>query len=335
MVRQSRMGSMRWVAGDGRPRETQPELLLDCLLSETGAELLFEGAPRPLDDVIEEIAAGASQPFEMPYELHVRTASVNTPLRSPNVIARLPGSDELLRDEYVVLTAHLDHLGIGDAVEGDTIHNGAYDNASGVGIMIEVARALTALTEAPLRSVLFLAVTGEEKGLLGSKYFVRHPTVPLETIVANVNLDMVLMLDPLTEVVAFGAEHSTLARSVERAAARMRLELVPDPIPEEVMFIRSDQFPFVQAGVPAVFLVSWFNPASSERSVAKFRQWMRDIYHSPADDMDQKMDFGAGADFARLNLLTTYFVANEPARPSWNPGDFFGERFGPATADSP
>jgi Zn-dependent M28 family amino/carboxypeptidase len=239
----------------------------------------------------------------------------------------LPGSQGENSAEYILLTAHLDHLGLGEPVEGDAIHNGAYDNASGVAILIEVARALAGMAEPPKRSLVFAAVTAEEMGLLGSRYFVEHPTVPIDRIVANINLDMVLMPGPLSDIVAFGAEHSSLGDPVGRAARAYGLELAPDPIPQEVIFIRSDQFPFVRKGIPAIFMVSWFDNEDPE-SLERFGSWMSEFYHSPRDDMRQPMDFDAGATFARVNLLTAYLVADAPAAPVWNPGDFFGERFG-------
>jgi len=174
---------------------------------------------------------------------------------------------------------------------------------------------------------LFVAVTGEEKGLLGSEYFLEDPGVDLENLVANVNLDMVLMLHPLKDVVAFGAEHSTLEQVVERAARQSGVAISPDPIPEWALFVRSDQYPFVRKGIPSIFLVSGFD-AGAVDGLEQFHQWMRSVYHTPADDMQQAFDFEAGADFARLNLLIVTDVANAEERPRWNAGDFFGERFG-------
>jgi Zn-dependent M28 family amino/carboxypeptidase len=278
---------------------------------------------------IEAAEDGHPEAFDLPVKLAVKTASRQRKVESPNVIGLLPGSDPQLRDEYVVLTAHLDHVGIGEPVNGDRINNGAYDNASGIAIMLEIARAFAGLPRAPRRSLLFLAVTGEEKGLLGSDFFLDHATVPAEAIVANVNLDMVLMLHPLIDVVAFGAEHSSLSRVVERATSRLGVKLSPDPIPEEVLFIRSDQYPFVRRGIPAIFVVSGLEtPDPSVDGKKLLQEWMRTTYHSPGDDMGQEIDFDAGAKFARVNFLASYLVASDDARPTWNPDDFFGELVG-------
>ena len=327
-VRHSRMGSMRWTDGAALPHDTFAELFVDARLSPSGMQAVFEGAPRTLEEVVEAAEASLAQGFDLPLEIHLRTTSVHQNLSSPNVLAQLPGADPALARQFLVLSAHLDHVGTEDREEGDAIYNGAYDNASGVAVMLEIARALAELPEAPARSVILAAVTGEEKGLLGSDFFVHHPTVQLGSIVANINLDMVMMQHPLHDVVAFGVEHSTLAQPVERAVSHLGLSLSPDPMPEEVVFVRSDQYSFVRKAVPSVFVVSGFESGSEELDgEAEFRRWMRTVYHTPGDDMLQDIDFDAGARFARVNFLITWLVANDPERPAWNPGDFFGEKF--------
>ena len=326
-VRESRTGIMRWLDAGGSPSDTLGGLFFSATLSDEGMELLFDGSPVSLADAKAAAAESRAQRFELPGRLSARSATAHSPLESPNVVALLPGSAAGDEREYVVITAHLDHLGVGESVDGDAIYNGAYDNASGVAIQLEVARALAGLREPPRRSLLFLAVTAEEKGLLGAEYFVEHPTIDTDRMAANINFDMVLMPGALSVVVAFGADHSSLHDPVDRAARTYGLRLAEDPIPEEVIFVRSDQFPFVRKGIPAVFMVSWFE-ADDPQSLARFKDWMREFYHSPADDMNQVIDFDAGATFARVNLLASYLVADTPEPPAWNPGDFFGERFG-------
>jgi Zn-dependent M28 family amino/carboxypeptidase len=249
-------------------------------------------------------------------------------MESPNVAGLLRGSDPRIRDEVVVFTAHLDHLGIGEPVNGDSIYNGALDNASGSAALLEVARAFARLPKPPRRSVLFLAVTAEEKGLLGSDYFAEYPTVPSERIVANLNLDVLAMLYPLRQVVPMGAEHSTLEATVKRAASQMGIELGPDPFPEEVFFVRSDQYSFVRRGVPSLFLFWGFKSDSGVDAAARFREWGRTRYHTPQDDLSQPMDLEAGARHAQINFLVGLDVANADGRPAWKPGDFFGRTFG-------
>ncbi len=257
MVLGSRLPGYAWVDAAGRPRDLPPELRGAGFLSRSGAEALFAGAPKSLAQVFEEAATGKVAGFALPVEATLRAASRRERIESPNVVALLPGSDPRLRHEVVVLSAHLDHLGVGEAVAGDAIYNGALDNASGVAILLEVAGALARLPTAPRRSVLFLAVTAEEQGLHGSDYFARHPTAPVGAtgrIVANVNLDMVLMLYPLRDVIAFGAEHSSLGSAVEAAARRLGVAVSPDPVPEQAIFIRSDHYSFVKQGVPSIFV---------------------------------------------------------------------------------
>ncbi|MGH2571442.1 MAG: M28 family peptidase [bacterium] len=172
-------------------------------------------------------------------------------------------------------------------------------------------------------------VTGEEMGLLGSSWFAEHPTVPEEAIVANVNIDMVLILHPLHDVIAFGAEHSTLAEPLERAARHLGIDVSPDPWPEEVIFVRSDQYSFVRKGIPALFPIPGAESGSPDvDGPAREKAWRSDIYHTPKDDLGQEIVWETGAAFARLVFLLTSFVADAPERPVWNEGDFFGELFG-------
>ncbi|HVP14063.1 MAG TPA: M20/M25/M40 family metallo-hydrolase, partial [Terriglobales bacterium] len=252
----------------------------------------------------------------------------------------LPGSDPVLAREVIVYSAHLDHLGIGPAVAGDSIYNGAYDNASGVAIMLELARAFRALPRAPRRTLAFVALTGEEKGMQGSDYFARRPGLPGRRVVGDINLDMILMLRPFTEVIAFGAEHSSFDGTVRRAARAMGaprgerpIQVRPDPDPADVVFIRSDQFSFIRQGIPAVFPTP--GPGPTPEDVAGERAWLRDHYHHPDDDASQNMDVAAGARFARFCLLLGFETANAPRPPEWKRGDFFGRTFGKwAAADA-
>lgn len=326
-VRLSHWPSSSWVDEEGKPHLSMRGV---AALSGKAAKELFVGAPHSLEEVFEASGTGRPQSFELPVRVSLRTVGRSRRAESRNVAAVLRGSDPRLKDEYVVLSAHLDHLGIeeGEAKGGDSIYNGAYDNASGIAVMLEVAQAFAGLP-APRRSILFLAVTGEEEGLNGSDFFAHHPTVPLDRIVANTNLDMFLMFHPLRDVIAFGAEHSSLGRTVEEAARRLGIGLSPDPFPEQVLFIRSDHYSFVQQGIPAVFVTGGFgtdDPAVDGRAL--WIRWMQEVYHQTGDDMSQAIDFGAGVQFAKLSFLISYLVAQDDEPPSWNTGDFFGARFG-------
>jgi len=245
------------------------------------------------------------------------------------VVGLLRGSDPKLAAEAVVVSAHLDHLGLDPETPGqkDRINNGAYDNASGVASLIETARAFARLPRQPARSVLFVAVTGEEMGLLGSDYFARHP--PALTLVGDVNMDMALTLYPVADVIAFGAEHSSLGAVISAAAAKVGLALTPDPFPAEGLFVRSDHYSFVKQGIPSLMLAAGFKSKDPKLDgAAAYVNWLRNVYHSPADDMNQVFDWESGARIARASFLAALAIANAPARPAWKPGDFFGKKFG-------
>ena len=321
----------QWVTETGIPYRARPQARGFGVLSQPAAESLFTAAPHSLDEVFKAAETGRPQSFSLPVQASFHTVSEHERAESPNVAALLRGSDPRLRDEVVVLTAHLDHLGIGKPVGGDSIYNGAYDNASGVASLLEMANAFASLPTPPRRSVLFLAVTGEEHRLQGSEYFVHHPTVPRDKIVADINVDMFLMLHPLRDVIAFGAEHSSLGQTTAQAARRLGLAVSPDPAPEQVTFIRSDQFSFILEGIPSVFLNSGAlsdDPAGGGPAIV---QWLRTTYHQPSDDMSQTFDFEAGAKFVRMNFLIGYLVAQADEAPRWNPGDFFAEKHATGT----
>jgi Zn-dependent M28 family amino/carboxypeptidase len=240
----------------------------------------------------------------------------------------LRGFDPKLAREHVVLMGHLDHLGLKkDAKPGeDAIYNGALDNAVGIATMLEAARHFAETREAPRRSVMFLAVTGEEVGLLGADYFATHPVVPAADIVGLVNLDMPLLLYDFTDVVAFGAEHSTISRAVGEAGAGMRIALSPDPLPGEALFVRSDHYPFVKHGVPSTFLMTGYGNGGQQA----WTRFLGDTYHKVTDDLSQPIRWRAGARFAELNYRIARTIADSDERPMWYGQDYFGDAFAPA-----
>jgi Zn-dependent M28 family amino/carboxypeptidase len=237
------------------------------------------------------------------------------------VVGLLRGSDATLRDEYIVLSGHLDHLGIGGAVNGDRIYNGAMDNASGIASLIETARTLAARSPRPKRSVLFVAVTAEEKGLLGSRYFASHPTVPAKSLVANINMDMFLPLFPMKAVMVFGLDESEVGAATRSVATAMGLGVQGDPEPLRNRFIRSDQYSFIRQGVPAVALKVGYAPDSAD--AATHAAWTKDRYHAPADDLQQPVDREAAVRFNELLVRLTGAIGDAPQRPRWNDGSFF------------
>lgn len=328
---------MRWVAADGSVQGMHPPIRGGATLSPAGVEKLLTGSGLTLEQLYDADDAGRSRPGPLPVSVSLSRRSEQIPHRAYNVAGVLPGSDPALADEYVVLSGHLDHMGIGPEYDGDAIYNGAYDNAMGIAIMLEVARALSRAESRPARSVLFLAVTGEEKGMLGSDYFAERPTVPIDKIIANINLDMPVFTHEMTDMIAFGAEHSSLIEPATLAARGAGFDLTPDPMPEETVFVRSDQYSFVKRGVPAVFLVPGFSsPDPGMDGGSGFMHFLRTHYHKPSDEIDLPFESGVAERFTLMNYLMIRAVADEPEKPSWNPGDFFGDRFArpPATAIS-
>ncbi|MDZ4371415.1 MAG: M28 family metallopeptidase [Phenylobacterium sp.] len=326
MRRGAQTWSMTWTQPDGTPFDPAASAPHLATLSVAGATKLFAGARRSYADVVAaaEKPKGEAPRFALPTRLDATIRTESKLTRSANVAGMIRGADPALKDEIIVLTAHLDHVGVTAPVNGDSINNGALDNAGGIATTLEVARAFQESGRAPRRTILFLALTAEEKGLLGAEYFARNPTVA-GRLVANVNLDMPVLTYDFVDVVAFGSERSGIGPAVQRAAARSGVALSPDPMPEEGLFTRSDHFRFVEIGVPSTFLMTGFQNGGE----AKFRGFLKDCYHKPCDDLGQGIDYAAGAKFARINYEIARELADADARPLWNKGDFFGVKFGP------
>jgi Zn-dependent M28 family amino/carboxypeptidase len=295
---------------------------VSATVNPASAERLFAGSGQTLADLL--ALADAKKPlprFALPATLRARVTLESTSLASDNVAAVLPGSDPALAGEHVVLTAHLDHVGVGATVNGDRIYNGAMDNASGIATLIEVARTLAQASPRPKRSVLFVAVTAEEHGLLGSRYFAGAPTVPKASIVANINMDMFLPLFPMKSVMVLGLDESDLGDRVRDVARGMGLGVNPDPQPQRNRFTRSDQYSFIRQGIPAVALKVGFEPGSSAAEIDA--KWTKERYHAPSDDLQQPLDLSAAATFTRLVAALSAEVANHAAKPAWKANSFF------------
>lgn len=334
----------------GKAHEESEGLRASAAVDDTAAAALLAGAPKTL----EQLRTLADKPWvsSKPYPLkgfalkgsaRIYGEFSATRVTSPNVAAMIPGSDPKLRNQYVVLSGHIDHLGVDPAKPGepvdpldpantrDRIYNGAMDNAAGTSTLLEVARVMQEEAKAghgPRRSVIFLVSTGEEKGLLGADYFARHPAVPIDKIVGNVDLDMPVLLYPFTDVIAFGADHSTLGKIVAEAGKAMKVGLSPDPMPNETIFVRSDHYRFVVQGVPAVFLATGY----ANGGAAKWGDFFAHTYHKQGDDMSQAFDWRAGARFAEANWRITSAMADADTPPLWYKGDFFGDIFAPKAA---
>ncbi|WP_240612799.1 M28 family metallopeptidase [Alteromonas flava] len=324
--------SMRWLNADGEPENVQPTLLGSAYLPMHTAKELFAGAQKSLDEVYQQLENDeVPRGFALATTVELSRKSEHKTITSPNVAGIIEGSDPELKNEYVVYSAHSDHIGFSKTVKQDKINNGAMDNASGTAVMLETARLFSQLSEKPRRSILFVAVTGEEKGLLGADYFARNPTVPQQSMVANVNLDMPLLTFEFADVIAFGASHSDLKASVEDAAKNVGLTLSPDPWPEQALFTRSDHYSFVKQGIPAVFLVPGIKAVDPEIDGSQvLNNFLSSNYHKPSDDMNQPFDWNAATKFTAVNAQIGLTLANQTQRPAWNEGDFFGDTFGKA-----
>jgi len=288
------------------------------------AEKLFAGSGH----TFAELAALARDrkplpPFPLPASLKARAVVRKTAVESANVVARLPGSDPALKDEYVVLSAHLDHLGIGEPIDGDRIYNGAMDDGSGSAVLLDIAASLKA--EKRRRSVLLVFVTAEEKGLLGSKYFAAHPTVAPKSMVADVNIDMFLPIVPLKVLRVLGLADSDLGDRVRAISLSLAVRPIPDPEPLRNLFIRSDQYNFIRHGIPSIKFDVGFEPATPEAQISK--DWLTRRYHAPSDDTGQPVDLGAAALYEEIVRRLLVEVANDGARPRWHPDSFF-RRYG-------
>ena len=297
-------------------------LRFSMTLNPASAEKFFVDSGHSFAEILKLAEAGKSLPrFAIPATVRATVAFEKQTFESQNVVGILPGTDPKLRNEYVVLSAHLDHVGKGEPINNDAIYNGAMDNASGIATLLEAARAFGEKNKRFRRSVVFLAVTAEEHGLLGSKYYAAYPTVPARSIVANINIDMFLPLFPFRSFIVQGLEESNLADDLQKVAKSIGVEVLSDPEPERRAFVRSDQYSFIRRGVPALSLKVGFVKDSPEHDIVK--RWRKERYHAPSDDLQQPVDFEAAARFNEAYLQIVEAVANRPERPRWNDNSFF------------
>jgi hypothetical protein len=313
-----------WAGPDGIAHMISPDAPVVAYLSQAGAEKLFTGARIKWADVLAAELAGKKIPTgALAVSLEVRARTRVRTSKSRNVVGVLPGSDPVLRNEYVILSAHLDHVGIGEAVAGDTIYNGAMDNALGNAMLLEVARRFQASGEKPRRSILFVSLTAEEKGLIGSDYFAHNPPVPRSALVADINIDMPIMTYPVVDLVVNGEERMSLGPVIRAAASAEGWAVVPDPAPEEMFFVRSDHYSFVQSGIPAVSIDT--GPGGTGAVAQK--KFLAENYHKPSDQIDLPFDWPSAGKFLRMTYAASRNLADADQRPRWNKGDFFGALF--------
>ncbi len=326
-VKGAGIAAMTWIGKDRETGGAAPAVLATATMNQSGAQKLFAGEAYDYFALrTAEAASGAPKGFALSKRARIAGAETFSDLASDNIIGVIEGSDPVLRDEVVLLTAHLDHVGVNapKTPGEDVINNGAMDNASGIAVLIEAASMFKRSGKAPRRTIAFAAVTAEEKGLIGSDYLAQNPAFGGRRIVANVNLDMPVLLYPFTDVVAFGAERSSIGPVVAAAASSMGVKLSPDPIPEENIFVRSDHYSFVKEGVPSVFLIIGFENGGAEI----FNDFLAKHYHKPSDDLTLPILYDQAARFTELNYRIARALGDSAEAPAWNDGDFFGELFG-------
>ncbi len=295
------------------------------------ADLLLRGSGHTFAEIAVLAKDRKSIPrFPLLVSLSATAKTTTRAVQSTNIVARMPGKDTKLKGEYVVLSAHIDHLGVGEPINGDRIYNGAMDNASGSALLLDVARSLERSRTKPKRSVLFVWVTGEEKGLLGSKFFAAHPTVNATSMIADINTDMFLPIVPLNRLTVYGLAESDLGDRVAEVADRLHLRVQPDPAPLRNVFIRSDQYNFIRHGIPSVMIDVGYTPGTPEEKILK--DWRTERYHAPSDDANQPVDLAAAAEYEEVIRALTIEVANDPARPAWKKDSFF-RRYAMRTTD--
>jgi hypothetical protein len=319
---------MRLLDKQGLVMDTFPKIRATASVNLDVTKKLLANPYVPVETIFRNLKNGKLSAFNLEGQLSLKGATQTQTIESRNVVAVLKGSDPKLSAEHIAYTAHLDHTGVGVPVNGDSIYNGALDNALGIGILLETARTATTISPRPKRSMLFIAVTAEEKGLLGADYFAKNPVVPKKDLVANINMDMPILLTELLDIVPIGIEHSSMKSQVEQSAREIGFLISPDPSPEEVVFIRSDQFPFVKQGIPAVY-VDGGVIAKDKKVDAKLlsKNFLANHYHQPSDDLKQPIHYPTAAKMAAFNARFGQLVADDAYAPRWNIGDFFGKKF--------
>ncbi len=287
------------------------------------ADRLFAGSGHSFEEIVAAAKEHKQLPrFPLAVSIKATAKLEKKEVESANVIAMLPGSDHELKNEYVVLSAHIDHIGIGEPVNGDRIYNGAMDNASGSGVLLDVASSMKKAHERPKRSLLFVFVTGEEKGLLGSRYFTAYPTVPPHAMIADINIDMFLPIVPLKVLTVLGLAESDLGDEARKVAEVRGVRVQADPEPQRNVFIRSDQYNFIRHGIPALALDIAPDPGSAEQKKL-FKDWLTQRYHAPSDDLDQPVDQSAAAQYEEIVRALMISVADSSQRPQWKSDSFF------------
>ncbi len=307
------------------PAANAPSLKLKSWVTEEAARKIAQMGGQNLDQLRQAASTRGFMPVTLKAKVDMTLRTQVQRMTSPNVVAIYRGNDPTLKNEYVVYSAHWDHVGIRPDQPGDNIYNGAVDNATGVAGMLAIAKSFNSLTVKPRRSILFIATTAEEQGLLGAEYYLRNPLVPLQQTVANINLDSMNVLGTTTDFTPLGAERSTLSKFIEEVAKENNLTVSPDPRPEQGSFYRSDHFPFAKAGIPAISFKSGtkFIGHNEKWGEEQFADYNAHRYHQPSDEYSPNWDFSGMIQQARLAFQLGLRVANANETPQWNKGDEF------------
>ncbi|HKV90952.1 MAG TPA: M28 family metallopeptidase [Candidatus Angelobacter sp.] len=295
---------------------------LALVFNPTQASKLFEGSGHTLQEILDLLKDRKPLPrFPLAVSIKARATVRKKDVESANLVAQLPGSDPRLKSEYVVLSAHLDHLGIGEPINGDRVYNGAMDNAAGSAVLLDMVATLRKQSKKLKRSLLFVFVTGEEKGLLGSRYFTAHPTVKPGSMVANINIDMFLPIVPLKVLTVYGLSESDMGDTAREVAQSLGVQVQLDPEPQRNAFIRSDQYNFIRHGIPALAMGVGFEPGSPQQQI--FKNWLTQRYHAPSDDVDQPVDLAAAGKYEEIVRALAITTADDAQRPQWKANSFF------------
>lgn len=307
------------------PDANTPVLKMKSWVTDEVAKKIAQAGGFNLDQLRQQAASRGFKPITLGAKVDMALRSQVQRLTSPNIVAIFRGNDPTLKNEFVVYSAHWDHLGIRPDQPGDNIYNGAVDNATGIAGILAIAKACSALTIKPKRSILFIATTAEEQGLLGAEYYARNPLIPLKNTVANINLDSMNVLGQTSDITPLGADRSTLGKFIEEVTKENKVTISPDARPEQGSFYRSDHFPFAKVGVPAVS----FNPGSKfvghneKWGEEQFADYNQHRYHQPSDEYSPNWDFTGMIQQAKLAFLIGLRVANANETPQWNKGDEF------------
>jgi hypothetical protein len=324
-----------WLDKNGSAVRPLPQAWVSGTVTPSVAKRLFEGSGRDVEAVMAEVEAqkGRPAPSRLKTRLRLQVSSDWKRFSAPQVLGMLKGGDPALKQEVVVLTAHLDGRGVDPAAApgSDAIRNGTIDNAAGIAALIEVARSFAAGGPRPRRSILFFANTAEEKWLVGSSYYAANPIVPAHLITSVVNIDTPLITADFKDVIAFGAEHSTIGPVAARAIEQTGLAMIADPMPEQALFVRTDHYSFVEQGIPSIHLQVGYANGGEEQ----WKSYFASRYHRASDDMTQHIFWSAGPRFAELHHKLVRALADADRRPQWLRGSFLGDLFAPDRPKAP